>query len=860
MSRHSLSRRGFLCFGAASAATAASANPLRLRIGRPVTLTPVPLGLAPGAPWDGTGGSGFQGFPPQDSAWSGAGKPDIHFDFAPKQRVSETVWIGIRGACLPFGIASVDVWVDNADPTNIPTQTLHVDTDVNGKTRRRAGWWFQLDVPTILARRGANNEVHIYARGNPADPSLQPRVIGPLKVYVEATPFSHTVTVSPTGLGDDGLATDYTSIRDALNYLQGVAATAPKVELRRTARYHWVDGNWSRFKGGKGYCVIEPAAGVTTTVGREAMPSFNDSATWPLDPKYDGIELRGERLQLDTRHFTYLNWSQDASAGCNWRLNGIKVFTSAGTPYTYEWNRGFKPSGLCLPAAAGYFAEGGLCIEDCYIENGAASLTNLQINRGNLCKSQIERAFNGSRFTAECHLDTTDITFYRQDIPVGTIVYSGSKGTNSLTLLAKSVGTRSYGLARVGANITVNGYFHGATARKAEATLYLSAQPAAGNTVTLSATSPTVSEVFTFVSGTPANANEVQIGADRAATIANLNAAINAVSTIMDSSIGSATITKAGNNDTTGPFTLYVDYQQVATFTLGAKPSDTYYLPSAIMDGINASLGASGWTATLTGSDYDTRRSTYLNGQGFGGVNGFTHASVGTAAVNLCTFADIHVGGFNLYGPSLYPEGFVLMNSSIRDNVDATGYQVILVDDVAEVRGGSILNMVWDGGNIRIKSTGPLRSVKWGHITLNGSIRLEVRPESPTWDIDEATGFWNSVVYSATSNQVSESAGNTMPTTEIGFTDSFNVSTPTAAMPGTGNMVALPSASIFTDLAGNDFGPAAGGALVQADKLRAPVYGWDMFGNPRAALDAVGAIAAGYSAAWPTMPSIVNVG
>lgn len=361
--------------------------------------------VGPAPAWTGAAGSGFSGVVPTDEARIVA-KPAVRWAVADRQRFASDLAIGVDADALG-GMAHVEFYVEGTKRR--ATEWIRLaDTDVNGFKRTRGGYWITLDHAAFMAasKTPGANEIRVYAVATAADPTFQTRTIGPLTLYPEATASDFVKTIAPSGA-------DFTSIKAALNAARLAGARAPLFTITRSGFYNFESGDWPTYVG-RGYCVITHAPGVIATIGKSEFPGGLTSSAWHIDPRFDGLEFRGSGIVIDHRNFHIM-----IATTVGHRLNGCKVTSSEGTPYTYYWNKGYKPQGLFNPTPA-------CTVEDSVIEFGNAQVMNLALCRNNKLHQTVERLWNGTMEAFDNYSDGTDTSFFRVEVPALSLSYNGA--------------------------------------------------------------------------------------------------------------------------------------------------------------------------------------------------------------------------------------------------------------------------------------------------------------------------------------------------------------------------------------------------------------------------------------------------
>jgi hypothetical protein len=206
------------------------------------------------------------------------------------------------------------------------TETLLVDTDVNGKARRQQGFFFQFDTASFTSVN-INGTARIYAEAFANDGTIQNRVIGPFEFYPRTSDFDGTSIVRLDGTGN------HTSIDAALADLIGQGKKAGQVLITQTGFYE-LNNVPGAYTGNQGHYRIEASSGVTATLGHASLPDDQFNAAW--NPGLDGVEFRGAGIVLEMQ-----NVSAIGGAGSCLRVSGganiiTEVYSGTGSPHWFN--------------------------------------------------------------------------------------------------------------------------------------------------------------------------------------------------------------------------------------------------------------------------------------------------------------------------------------------------------------------------------------------------------------------------------------------------------------------------------------------------------------------------------------------
>ncbi|MBS0363170.1 MAG: hypothetical protein JSR98_17470, partial [Proteobacteria bacterium] len=323
--------------GCAARAAALAQAQASTQAAQSTTTTSIPV-VGPGSRWNGQALSG--GAPPTNPTRTSA-KPAILWLVPSDLRMVDNVIIGVD-ADANGGVKQVDFWVEGQVQT-VTSPSIYTDTDANGKSRSRYGYWIALNASAFKII-SATGEVRIFATAVPNNPAMQSRVIGydavsgfdgnyPMRVYPRTTANDFTLTIGAGGT----YATVDAAVAAAKTINSGAPAEAPLFQFVSTGFYE-LNSAASNYGGGKGFATFVAKSGVTATLGRSASFSPTNTASWNWTPGWDGCEFRGSGIVFDQKNWALIAFTSKPS----W-FNGCKFTNSIGTLFSYYWNGGQHP-------------------------------------------------------------------------------------------------------------------------------------------------------------------------------------------------------------------------------------------------------------------------------------------------------------------------------------------------------------------------------------------------------------------------------------------------------------------------------------------------------------------------------------
>lgn len=258
----------------------------RLRFARPTAGPPSGL-LYPAAAWNGTAGSGFtaeQLILLQDPVRTGP-KMIVRPLQPPEQAFTDDLDLVVTAASFD-GVDSVEVWCEG-NFVGVTERTWVDGVTPDGSVYRRYGYRATLDWSVIQDFGFLEGAMHVYFRApTPSGSTIQQRVLGPFLYYARnpgvgaGCEFDFSVIVNPAGGTSPGVR--YTTIVAALLYCSQNSKIRPKVVLEATTRYTTAGNISTTPHTGSVWWTIEPAPGVTATLGNFDINDITGTA-WFCD-------------------------------------------------------------------------------------------------------------------------------------------------------------------------------------------------------------------------------------------------------------------------------------------------------------------------------------------------------------------------------------------------------------------------------------------------------------------------------------------------------------------------------------------------------------------------------------------------
>jgi hypothetical protein len=362
-----------------------------------------PTVVKPGGAWTGAASSGYAGSPPTDPTRTTA-KPAIQMRQAWGQRFASDLVIGVDAGAVG-GVLKVVAHVEG-NRYDLP-EILNVDTDVNGRTRRRQGFFIQFSRSdfTSVSPTGA---VDVYFEAVPRDTTMQHRVIGPYRFYPRTTEFS--------GVYNIGSGQTYADLTSAIAAARAANEEAACLLIKSGGTYA-INESPGRNAPTKGRWTIMCDTNVTATLARASLPNDPADNVTPWRPGIDGIEFRGKGLVIDYKNFSYVSYSAYPNyQGQPHRFNGATMINSAGRDSIY-WYGMPRPQGLT--GVPGF-------VEDCVINDIPACLASQLVVSCNRVKNTLYSGAVNTQYVAQNCIQNLDSGYFFKSTPSMRVKFTGT--------------------------------------------------------------------------------------------------------------------------------------------------------------------------------------------------------------------------------------------------------------------------------------------------------------------------------------------------------------------------------------------------------------------------------------------------
>lgn len=390
---------------------------------------PGPPLVGPSLSWTGVAGSG--GAAPSTIPRTTA-QVAANWFTPPNQKFAVNSVIGVAADCGGLfgsgqtGVAYVEFWVEGT--VQRVTETVYIDTDVNGNTRSRQGFWITLNAAAAVAAHPTGT-VSIYATAMPNDTNVQGILLGPANFYTRPTAYSVGAVKK--------VPTDYATLRLAIDTLSAAVHAGTyenwSIELETAGPHEggFPTQTYNNYGFSIGFSKIFASPGIAATIRRgSSFDPYNTDAgggniAWAWYVGASNVEF-GPGIEIDMHNFISIrsdkNW---ADHGAAWYFNGCKITNSAGTAATLYWNKDDHPV-LSYTDVNG--ADIRTYAESITLEYQNGGPTNWMTNC--FLKEGVSGPFGNPSFVEGCYTNGyTASFFFLNSIPSIRIGYSGGAMT-----------------------------------------------------------------------------------------------------------------------------------------------------------------------------------------------------------------------------------------------------------------------------------------------------------------------------------------------------------------------------------------------------------------------------------------------
>ncbi len=380
--------------------------------------------VAPAAAWNGTAGTGFASTPTDPTRTTA--KPACRLLVPPRQVFRLVVGVAAaannKGRLDNLGLTSVEFIYEGRTVT-VTEPSWYSYLDVNGQQRSCFGWW------AVLLHNGTNSAnadtggADLYVRANPADSTMQSRVIGPFRFWPRSTMYDLQLTVAPSLAQITGER--YQSFQAAMNYVSSSGAHFARItatENHPSGQYDLPAITVGAPRGTRGYTVID--ATVPIVIGKA---SYTTDTASLMRPRLDPLWFRGSNITFDHKFIGEIYNDQavlNPSLALNTVFEGVR-HTNSATVETL-WRKGVQP------VAARF--RGNAWLLECVFDNLQGPGLNASLVRNCVVRECASDIFSDARCVVGTTCVDNDSSWFQREINAFTVTYSGAASTATLEL------------------------------------------------------------------------------------------------------------------------------------------------------------------------------------------------------------------------------------------------------------------------------------------------------------------------------------------------------------------------------------------------------------------------------------------
>lgn len=382
--------------------------------------------VSPAAAWNGTAGTGFASTPTDPTRTTA--KPACRLLVPPRQAFTDRLVVGVAAAANNngrldnLGLTSVEFIYEGRTVT-VTEPSWYSYLDANGQQRSTFGWWAVLLHNGINSANADTGGADLYIRANPADSTMQSRVIGPFRFWPRAALHDLQLTVAPSLAQITGER--YQSFQAAMNYISSSGAHFARItatENHPSGQYDLPTITVGAPRGTRGYTVVD--ATVPIVIGKA---SYTTDTAALLRPRLDPLWFRGANITFDHRFIGEIYNDQavlNPSLGLNTVFEGVRHTNSA----TVEslWRKGPRP------VAARF--RGNAWVLECAIDNLDTAAQNASLVRNCTVRECVNDLFSNAQCITGTICIDNDSSWFQREINAFTVTYSGAASTATLEL------------------------------------------------------------------------------------------------------------------------------------------------------------------------------------------------------------------------------------------------------------------------------------------------------------------------------------------------------------------------------------------------------------------------------------------
>ncbi len=392
-----------------------------------------PPNLFPSTNWTGTPGSGF-GALPIDPVRTTA-KPALRLITPPFQWFTDSLDVGVMAAASDggslfntLGIKSVKFHFEGTEVV-VSEPSWHPIATQRGM-RTYFGWWVRLRKP-----RGKAGHGHLYVEATARDATMQNRVIGPFPFSPQGALYDSELTIAPSKTQVAGQR--YQTLSAAIAWAKANGRINPLLTIAEPGTYNFGTSTGELYSN-PGY--VNVTASVPGVVLGRTQGEFNPTGASNLLNDRCKLHIFGDDITLDFRYCLVFELSAASPAVAaltpHW-LDGVTVTSTE----PLGSNADYAGSGVPRSVLTSGMMVGG----PYFTEVGLAGLHNAMIGakliRGCIVEDIGADVANSSALILQSRFAHSDNSFWIDDRPAFSVVYSGAEATATISRSGNVLGS-----------------------------------------------------------------------------------------------------------------------------------------------------------------------------------------------------------------------------------------------------------------------------------------------------------------------------------------------------------------------------------------------------------------------------------
>ncbi len=387
--------------------------------------------MEPAAAWTGTAGSGFT-VTPTDPTRTTA-KPALRLITPPYQWFTDTLDVGVMAAANDSGSLRNSLGIANVvshyegNSVTVDAPRFHTIQTQRGP-RTYFGWWVRLKKPAGKAWHG-----HLYVEATARDGTMQKRVMEPYAFSPQNMLYDAELTMAPSQ--PQIIGQRYQSLTNAIAWVNANSKVNPLLTITEAGTYNFGTTAGELYTN-PGY--VNVTASVPVTLGR-TVPAVG--ATNLLNDRCK-LHIFGSNITMDVKNCLIFEHSPAVPATAAqhgpW-LDGVTVTTSEPLGSDAD----FADSGVPRSTLTAGMMIGGPYFTEVELSGLHNSMIGAKLIRGCLVEDVGADVANSSPMILQSRFNGSDNSFWIDDRPAFSVVYTGAEETATIARSGSVLGGSS---------------------------------------------------------------------------------------------------------------------------------------------------------------------------------------------------------------------------------------------------------------------------------------------------------------------------------------------------------------------------------------------------------------------------------